>query len=397
MRKLKRARAIRLACAFVAGLCLLHTAGAATAEQRATDAGGLACGSPTGVAPARLATLARGFNLTGWVDGPTPRAPDEKALAGLLRRGFTHVRLPVTPETISTAFSSPDQAAARLKVLDGAVDRLLGLGFGVSLDVHPGDRLGRLNVAEPDRAFELLKGIWRGLAQRYADRPAERLYFEVLNEPTVSEGIWNTQGPKLVEEIRRLAPGRTIIYGPANYQQIGALNALTPLSDGNVVYAAHYYTPMIFTHQGLDWSDDPLRYLQGVPFPARLTDPAVQRQLRDLAALGRDQSAELLRTQLRQPWTEERVADEIGKAASWALRTQRPVILNEFGVLRWKAASADRYRWLRTVRRAAERGCIGWAHWEYADAFGFMERIGDREVPDQGALDALIERGAPAH
>src|SRR5262249_1949913 len=129
----------------------------------------------------------------------------------------------------------------------------------------------------------------------------------------------------------------------------------------------------------------------------RLTDPAVQRQLRDLAALGRDQSAELLRSQLRQRWTEERVADEIGKASAWALRTQRPVILNEFGVLRWKAAPADRYRWLRTVRRAAERGCIGWAHWEYADAFGFMERIGDRELPDPGALDALIERAPPAH
>ena len=73
------------------------------------------------------------------------------------------------------------------------------------------------------------------------------------------------------------------------------------------------------------------------------------------------------------------------------------MILNEFVVLRWKAASADRYRWLRTVRRAAERGCIGWAHWEYADAFGFLERIGDREVPDQDALDALIERGTPVH
>jgi endoglucanase len=128
-----------------------------------------------------------------------------------------------------------------------------------------------------------------------------------------------------------------------------------------------------------------------------LTDPSVRRLLNDLALLGRDQSAELLRSQLREPWTEERVADEIGKAGTWALRYQRPVILNEFGVLRWKAAPADRYRWLRAVRRAAEAQCIAWTHWDYAEGFGFMERIGDREVPDQGTLDALIERGPPAH
>jgi endoglucanase len=349
------------------------------------------------VAPTRLATLARGFNLTGWLEGPTPRAPDERALAGLLRRGMTHIRLPVTPEKLSEAFSRRDQIDAQLKTLDYAIDRLIGLGFGVSLDLHPGDRIGRLHVAEPDRAFDILKAVWLTLARRYADRPADRLYFEVLNEPTPSEKIWNTHGPRLVEAIRRAAPDRTIVYGPANFQQISALNALTPLADSNIVYAVHYYAPMVFTHQGLDWSDDPLRYLQGVPFPARLSDAPVQRLLKDLAALGRDKSAEQLRAQLREPWTEERVANEIAQAGGWALRHQRPVILNEFGVLRWKAAPADRQRWLRTVRQAAERNCVGWAHWDYADGFGFMERVGDREIPDAGTLDALIERGSTAH
>jgi endoglucanase len=376
---------------------LLAPDNTAAQGNRAVESTRAVCNLQTGVSAARLATMARGFNLSSWLEGPSPRAPDEKALAGLLRRGMTHVRLPVTPEKLSEAFSSRDQVAAQLKTLDYAIDRLIGLGFGVSLDVHPGDRIGRLHVAEPDRAFEILKTVWLTLARRYADRPAERLYFEVLNEPTPSETIWNIQGPRLVEAIRQAAPDRTIVYGPANFQQISALNALTPLADRNIVYAVHYYAPMVFTHQGLDWSDDPLRYLQGVPFPARLSDPPVQALLKDLAALGRDKSAEQLRAQLREPWTEERVANEIAQAGAWALRHQQPVILNEFGVLRWKAAPADRHRWLRTVRQAAERHCVGWAHWDYADAFGFMQRIGDRETPDPGTLDALIERGSTQH
>jgi len=365
----------------------------AAAENRVPDSTPT-CTLQTGVAPTRLATLARGFNLTGWLDSTSPRAPDEKALAALLRRGLTHVRLPVTPEGLSEAFSSRDQVEAKLKALDHAIDRIIALGFGVSLDVHPGDKLGRLHAANPDRGLELIKGVWQVLARRYADRPVDRLYYEVLNEPTVSERLWNDQGPRLVDMIRRAAPNHTIIYGPANYQQISALAEIPPLADTNVVYAAHFYAPMIFTHQGLDWSDDPLRHLHGVPFPARLSDRSVTQLLSSLTMSGRDESAMLLRAQLREPWTEERVADQIAGAAAWTSRHRRPVILNEFGVLRWKAAPADRTRWLRTVRRAAERNCIGWAHWDYADGFGFMQRIGDREFPDQASLDALVEKGA---
>jgi len=42
------------------------------------------------------------------------------------------------------------------------------------------------------------------------------------------------------------------------------------------------------------------------------------------------------------------------------------------------------------VRRAAERACIGWTHWDYADAFGFVRRVGDKEIPDQAVVRALL-------
>jgi endoglucanase len=90
------------------------------------------------------------------------------------------------------------------------------------------------------------------------------------------------------------------------------------------------------------------------------------------------------------PWTEERVAAAIGEAAAWATRHRRPVIINEFGVLSFKAAPADRARWLRAVRTAAEQHCIGWTHWEYADGFGFVRRVEGREAPDEAIVDALL-------
>jgi endoglucanase len=362
------------------------SAATADAARRACDAQ-----AASGVDAGRLGLLARGFNLTGWLDGPVVRRPDLTVLSRLRERGFTHIRLPVMAEHLMEAFSSRQTVARHVAELDRAIDALIGLGFGVSLDLHPGDRFGRLHVAEPDKGLELLTALWRDLARRYADRPAERLFFEVLNEPRVAVPIWNRQSPLLARTIRQEAPHHTIIYGPAHYQRIDVLSNMAPLPDHNVVYAAHFYDPMIFTHQGADWSDeDPLRYVSGVPFPVRASDDRIVALLARLTGEGRIKAGALVLKDVAAPWTEERVAAAIGEAAAWATRHRRPVIINEFGVLSFKAAPADRARWLRAVRTAAEQHCIGWTHWEYADGFGFVRRVEGREAPDEAIVDALL-------
>ena len=369
-------------------------AGAPAAGAPAEITGALAPGTGASDGPACAAShaqrlLARGFNLTGWLDNEPARLPDFSVLARLHARGFTHVRLPVTAERLMEAFSSRETVQRQLRDLDTALNVLMDLGFAVSLDLHPGERLGRLHVVEPERGFELIDALWHVLAKRYANRPPTRLFFEVLNEPKVPPSVWNIQGPRLVETIRQVAPRHTLIYGPANFQRIDALLDLKPLADPNVVYAVHFYDPMIFTHQGLDWSDDPLRDLQGVPFPSRLGDPAISRLLGELAVQRRPEAATLVKTTLSTPWTEERIAADIARAGAWGERYGRAVIINEFGVLGWKAAPSDRARWLRAVRTAAERHCVGWAHWDYADGCGFVRRVGEREVPDETMVDAL--------
>jgi endoglucanase len=366
-----------------------------TNEARSATAPGCDFLTTTTVPYERRAMLARGFNLPGWLDGQRTRRPDFDTLAELHRRGFTHVRLPVTPERLMPAFSSAADVARDLDELDAAIDRLIGIGFAVSLDLHPGARFERLHVTDPERAFELIDALWRKLSERYASRPADRLFFEVLNEPAVAPVIWRRQGPRLAQTIRHGAPGHTIIYGSANFQRIDALPDVQPLPLPNIVYAVHFYDPMVFTHQGLDWSDDPLRYLSGVPFPASLSDPTIRRLLRELRAAGRDPAANMLETQLREPWTKKRIAAEIARAGAWAKEHRQVVLLNEFGVLAWKAPSNDRLQWLETVRRAAEHACLGWAHWDYADAFGFVRRVGTSEIPDEAALKALLGASKP--
>jgi endoglucanase len=339
----------------------------------------------------RLLAVARGFNLTGWLDQATPRRPEIETLRRLRERGFSHVRLPVQPELLMPNDTEQRLRQQHWQELDRALDSLLGLGFAVSIDVHPGAKFGELHRTQPERGLALLSALWRALADRYRSRPADRLFFEILNEPTADARTWDRQGRTLAAEIRKHAPRHTIIYGPGNFQSIPTLVDLAPLADPNVIYAVHFYQPMTFTHQGLDWSPkDPLRFLSDIPFPSTADPIAVKTQADRLMKEGHIEAAQLLRNELRSPWTPARITAELARAGAWATTNHRPVIVNEFGALSLKSQPADRARWIATVRYAAEQNCLGWAHWEYADSFGFVRREGGRDTIDERVLDALV-------
>ena len=95
------------------------TANAVVAEPlpRASER---ACGvrADVGVPASGLATLARGFNLPGWLDSRAPKRPDLTALIGLHARGFSHIRLPVRAEYLLDAFSGRNDIVQQLSELD---------------------------------------------------------------------------------------------------------------------------------------------------------------------------------------------------------------------------------------------------------------------------------------
>jgi endoglucanase len=363
----------------------------AAAIAQAPAAHSCAIAADQGVPADRVARLARGFSLTGWLDGETPRRPDPAALGALRARGFTHVRLPVKLEFLAPGLSSPSRADQGWTELDLALEDLLARGFAVSLDMHPGEAFAKLVAADRGAASRLLEEIWRKAAKRYARLPADRVFFELLNEP--GEKIaWSELAERLAGAVRAEAPDHTLVLGPPGTQRIEALEAMTPLPDRNVVYAIHVYDPMAFTHQGLTWEgpDAPLAPLRGVPFPASLEHPAVRDLRAKLLRDGRSKAVRALDEQFRKPWDEARLDETFRRAAAWAARHRRPVIVNEFGVLSWAAPPRDRARWLGAVRASAERNCIGWAHWDYADGFGLARRVGGREVLDEAVVEALV-------
>ncbi len=374
-RKADVRKARRLALLLLAATCMLPA-----------DPANAACPALTHTVPAdRIAALSRGFNADGWINGPQSQPPTDGLLRELRKAGMTHVRLPMPAEPIMPRFGSKPDRDDRLRALDRALTKLASLGYYVSVDLHPGDRFNRLHREEPAAAMQEMKSAWAELAQILRRHSADRVFAELLNEPDLDAARWQIEVEELAGFVRQLLPRTTIIVGPVNWQRADSLPDFRPLNDLNVVYAIHFYDPMAFTHQGHWDANDPLHSIRELPYPVRADDPRVQDLRQQLRDGNKTKALELLDRAIAGAKDTDKWLEP---AAVWQQQFTRPLIINEFGVLKASAPVESRLRWLSSVTTYAAQQCWGWAHWELAQGFGLVD--GKTGKPDPAVLRALL-------
>jgi endoglucanase len=328
----------------------------------------------------RLATLARGVNVTDLFE-PGHEQDVDAAFRRLHAAGIRHVRIPISPEVF--ADNPPSWQAAALSRLDQTVCSAIAIGVGVVIDLHPFSPLG-----PPGEAIETttmrVAAVWRRLAGRYARAPVNKIFFEILNEPKLpDERQWETMQAALAHAIRSVAPGSTLIATASPWSTAAALSSLTPLADRNVVYTFHLYTPMIFTHQGADWSLPDYASIGGLVFPARadnvaaVASRAAPDRQSELAEYGRD-------FRNFRP-----IETEVETVAGWAQRNGTVANVTEFGVYEKAVPRPARAAWLADVRRTLEAHNIGWTVWEYQGGFGIADDLHLGCVTPASAATAL--------
>lgn len=338
-----------------------------------------------GAAPA---PLLKGFNLPDQVPLRAEHLAQARTLRALRDLGMTHVRLPVVAEFMLPEFSAPATMSSAMDDLTRALNLLLDMGYHVSVDLHPDSDFQDMQRRDPERAHRALLLGWPTLASQLSRWPAERVTAELLNEPTTTDAIWRPFVETLAQAVRARLPRNAIIVGSAPFQRMDALTGWTPLADKNVIYACHYYDPMIFTHQGASWeSGSPWANVAGVPFPSMKDDPALARLAANAAQEGDAAAARELRQAAQRAWTADSILAQFAEAKRWSETHLAPIIINEFGVLKWKARRADRLAWIAAVRAAAQAHGFGWAHWDYSTSFGLLDDTG---AIDEGVIRALL-------
>ena len=351
-------------------------------------------GTGTGVAERRVGHLRRGINISDWLAQVGDSAGYSKEhfetaitahdLDLIQAMGFDHVRLSVDPRPMFHARQADQIAPEDRQYLDAAVKMILDRGLAVEIEIFA-DGEFKQKLATDDEFVEQFADFWRALARHYASLDADRVFFEILNEPEGRDRYrWYGVEAKLAAAIREGAPEHTIIATGAHWSDDDDLVFLEPLRDPNVIYAFHFYESHLFTHQGASWSANYWHELKGVPYPSAPENvQAAAAEVPDAV-----HRLAVVRYGLDR-WNAARIDAEIGQVAVWAEHYGVPVICNEFGVYRKNTEPKDRAAWLTDVRAALEKRGIGWAMWEYHGGFGVVTSENGQPVPDASTLRAL--------
>jgi len=388
-RRTGRRQALRRVAAAALAPALAGPPAAARAGQAAAPA-----------APPALPALRKGINLSHWFEYERGQGVTGPELRQLQTLGFDHVRLPVDallcgwqPAQARQLPFLPDLLAATTLVLDA------GLDLVIDLHLAPQDKPGLEGNADAEAA---LAQLWAALAGALAGLPAERLAFELFNEPQyygLRGWRWPRVQRQLLAAVRGAAPRHLVLLNPARGASLQALLQYTPEADARLAYVFHVYDPFLFTHQGASWLDP--RYTtaglrSGLRYPA-----AAQAGHGVALARPHPRAAQELADHLGADWGPQRLRALADQAGGWARQHGVRVLCNEFGVIRAQVDPASRYRWIADMRSALEANQIGWTLWDYTDIFGITAesalpgRAGARHL-EPAALAALGLRPAMA-
>ncbi len=346
---------------------------------------------------ARAQHLRHGINASEWFAQHaydysaafTNHYTDDGDIALMAKLGFDNVRLSIDPVPLEQGLNHEGQYADFVARLDHVVDKMLGEGLAVQVDIHP-ESPYKAQVRETSEGVDRFVMLWRRLAAHYADRNPDLMFFEIMNEPEETDPYrWEGIQARAAVAIREVAPKNTIIATGPSWSGIGDLVTQHPLADGNVIYTFHFYQPEDFTHQGASWGTDWHIYSHGITYPSDESQMADGlKQVPD----ARDRYN--FEHYWLDHWDAHRMRLLMDSAAVWGKVNGVPLICNEFGVYRKVAPEASRMQWIHDVRTALEADGIGWTMWDYRGGFGVVwKEDGQPARVDEKVVAALGLKG----
>ena len=334
--------------------------------------------------------LNKGINFTNWLENADGKFKefvfDETDIKLLADNGIKSLRLPIDLDLYATnrdAFVKDTTGTVELAfddstlftVLDSFVEWTAANNMSFVIDYHEYDNGYNKTSANNDKYIQMMAETWKHVAAHYAENTREDLFFELLNEPDMSDGKvtasqWTVAAQAMIDSIRSVDKKHTILFGDAQWYSISLLAKRTPFTDDNIVYVIHTYEPFAFTHQGGSWTD--YATIKGIPFPY---DPAKWSTVSgDFGVTKSTQS--YVKTNIKNYYktgSKEAIMEQILKAKKWAATNNVPVIINEFGALNLRSTAQDRLNYLTAMREICDTLQIPWTHWGYTGNFSLFE------------------------
>ena len=328
-----------------------------------------------------------GINLGDYLEASSDWGVTVSAdeFARMRAEGFDHVRVPVGWHRHTGPgpdFTITPEFFARV---DFVVTNALANHLAVMINLH---HFGEFD-SNPVGSADQLAALWRQVAGHYAKFPPT-LAFELLNEPhdAATTPVVNPIYARVIAEIRKTNPRRTLFVEPGNWGGIEELNNLVlPATDDNLIVSVHCYEPFPFTHQGTSWTGPDFK-TTGIQFPGPpaqplVPDPAVQLKPWMLDWIKRYNTlpAET------NPSGPAAFASKLKFVRDWSDYYGRPVHVGEFGCY-VKTDPESRARFLTAFRRTLNEQKLGWAMWDWSANFRYWDKQKNQSMP--GVREALF-------
>jgi endoglucanase len=279
----------------------------------------------------------------------------------------------------------------KLANLDASINMIVSNNLAVIVDIHAffldTNTYVYSTLVESDPFYPDFKLFWQNFAAHLSSTfSADMVFFEPLNEPVFYDNpnAWLTYQQDLVTTIRANAPNNTILVTGARWSSNETLVQMTPLSDTNVVYNFHYYTPFTFTHQGAEWVGEPYQSFHGIPYPS---SPEIMAPI--IPQYSTQEQRDYLTWYGDERWSVTKLQQDLSAVINWATTNNVKLFVGEFGVHKPVAPHPDRVQWTYDMRTTLENNGIGWSMWSYEDNFGLIERQGGTNYVDYDLAYAL--------
>lgn len=195
---------------------------------------------------------------------PNNVAVDENELDFIAKMGCNFVRIPTDYRYFVHDFKYDEYDEMYLKLLDNAIKAVVSRGLHCSLNVHRGpgycingNEFERDNLWTDKIAQDAFVNLWTMFAKRYRAYTADKLSFDLLNEPpSVGEYGLTRENHKAImtrvaAAIRAVSPERTIVCDGLG----GGHQAAPELKDLDVVMSGRGYMPFKLTHYKAEWCE----------------------------------------------------------------------------------------------------------------------------------------------
>jgi len=300
-------------------------------------------------------------------------------------KGFTHVRIPLSPSLVFTDGPGIGLNKTRVALFKSRVQSFVEEGLAVVVDLHPSESEKRElgNQVGDTRLVDR----WNILSKELSTLNPEFVFLEVLNEPHPLVGsAWHELQGRLLTSIRSGAPDHTIVLNPGGWSGVDDFENFKPYTDRNVVYTMHWYGPILFTHQGASWSWNIAEQVAGLGWP-------VTQEAAEAAALKArsDEARNFVRQhaqdgQFQKNWIEQ----QFNKLSRWQTQNDGArVYVGEFGAYRKVSPALDRFRWHRASREAFEARGWGWSVWDFKGGFGVANELNGKTTFEPKMMEAL--------